>query len=107
MTHLVEAVRYKAEGRGFDTRWGHEDYGSGVDAASNSNECQGYLMGTKAAGAEGWQRCHLLVPIVYKLWEPQPPEALRSSPVTDAHLRFCCNSIYWISTEMFRIIALD
>jgi len=61
---LLQALRYKAEGRGFDTGWGQGDYGSGADAASNRNEHQGYLMGTKAAGAEGWQCCHLPVPIV-------------------------------------------
>ena len=53
MVELFQALRYKAEGCGFDTRWGHGDYGSGVDAASNRNEYQGYMLGTKAAGAEG------------------------------------------------------
>jgi hypothetical protein len=38
---------------GLIPQWGHENYGSGVDAASNRNEYQGYLLGAKAAGAEG------------------------------------------------------
>jgi len=53
VAELFQALRYKVEGCGFDTRWGHGDYGSGVEAASNRNEYQGYLLGAKAAGAEG------------------------------------------------------
>jgi hypothetical protein len=41
-------------------------YGSGVDLAPNRNEYQEYFRGVKAAGAEGWQPCHLHVPIVLK-----------------------------------------
>ena len=47
MAQLVEALRYKAEGLGFDSRWCHWNfsltlscrphYGPGVDSASNSN----------------------------------------------------------------------
>jgi hypothetical protein len=33
--------------------------------------------GVKAAGACDWQPYHLHVPIVYKLWESQPPGAIR------------------------------
>jgi len=55
VVHLVEELRYKTEGRGLDSRWGHWDfsieYGLGVDLASNRNEHHGYLMGVKAAGA--------------------------------------------------------
>jgi hypothetical protein len=53
VAELFQALRYKAEGRGFDARWGHGDYGSGVEAASNRNEYERYLLGSKAAGAEG------------------------------------------------------
>jgi len=35
---LFQALRYKAKGRGFDIRWGHGDYGFGVEAPSNRNE---------------------------------------------------------------------
>jgi hypothetical protein len=58
VAQLVEALRYKPEGRGFDTRWCHWNfsltlphYGSGVDSASNRNEYRKYLLGVKAAGA--------------------------------------------------------
>ena len=58
----VEALRYKPEGRGFDspchrnftlTQSFRPHYGSGVDSASNRNEHQGYLLGVKAAVALG------------------------------------------------------
>ena len=50
MATLVEALRYKPEGRGFDSRWCHKNLslksffrsysGPGVDSASNRNkEC--------------------------------------------------------------------
>ena len=58
MVQLVEALRCKPEGRGFDTRWGHFDFsltlsfqphcGSGVDSTSNRNKDQEYLLGVKA-----------------------------------------------------------
>jgi len=58
---LVEALRYKPEGCGFDSRWCHwifsltlsfrPHYGPGVDSASNRNECQECFLGVKAAGA--------------------------------------------------------
>ena len=58
---LVEALRCKTEGRVFDSRsfhwnfsliysfWSH--YGPGVDAASNRNEYQEFLLNVKVAGA--------------------------------------------------------
>jgi len=61
VTQLVEALRYKPEGRGFDSRWCHwsfpltysfqPHYGPGVHSASNRNEYQEYFLGVKAAGA--------------------------------------------------------
>ena len=60
MAQLVEAMCYKPEGCGFDSRWGHCDfsltqffwlhYGPGVDTPSNRNEYQGYLLECKG----GW-----------------------------------------------------
>jgi len=57
VAQLVEALRYKPEGRGFDSRWCHGNffidiilrphYSPGVDLASNINEYQE----VKAAGA--------------------------------------------------------
>ena len=88
MARLVEALRYKPEGRGFDFRWCHWNfsliqsfrphYGPGVDSASNRNEYQEYFLGVKAGGAYGWQTYHFHVPIVLKsgsvnLLEPSGP----------------------------------
>ena len=58
MAQLVEALRYKPEGRGslvrspmvsLESFWPH--YGPGVHSASNRNEYQEYFLGLKAAGA--------------------------------------------------------
>ena len=61
VAQLVEALRYKPEGRGFDSPWCHWNfsftesfrphYGLGVDSASNRNEYQEYFLGVKAAVA--------------------------------------------------------
>ena len=61
MAQLVEALRYKLEGRGFDSRRCHWNfsltqsfqphYGPGVDSASISNEYQEYILGAKATNA--------------------------------------------------------
>ena len=60
VAQLVEALRYKPEGHGFDPQWGHCDfsltesfwphYDSGVNSAHNRNEYQEYLLGVKVAG---------------------------------------------------------
>ena len=57
----VEALRYKPEGRGFDSRWCdwnfsltqsfQPHYGPGADSASNRNEYQEYFLGVKEVGA--------------------------------------------------------
>jgi hypothetical protein len=61
VAQLAEALPYKPEGRGIDSRWRHWNfsltqcfrprYGPGVDSASNRNEYQEYFLGVKAAGA--------------------------------------------------------
>jgi hypothetical protein len=55
VAQVVEALRYKPEGRGFDSRWFQwmfsltqsfrPHYGSGVDSASNRNEYQECFLG--------------------------------------------------------------
>ena len=52
---LVETLRYKSEGRGFDSRWCHWNfsfaksfrphYGPGFDSTFNRNEYQQYFLG--------------------------------------------------------------
>jgi hypothetical protein len=61
VAQLVEALRYKPEGRGFDSRWSDwnssvtqsfwSHCGPGVDSASNRNEYQESFLGVKTAGA--------------------------------------------------------
>jgi hypothetical protein len=61
VAQLLEAPRYKPEGRGFNSRWGYGDfsltlyfrphYGPGINSATNINEYQGYLLAVKVAGA--------------------------------------------------------
>jgi hypothetical protein len=56
VAQLVEALRYKPEGRGFDSQWCNWNfsltyYGPGVDSASSKNEYHEYFLGVKAAGA--------------------------------------------------------
>jgi hypothetical protein len=60
VVQLVETLRCKPEGRGFDSRWCDWNlsltffrlrYIPGVDSACNRNEYQEYFLGIKAAGA--------------------------------------------------------
>ena len=61
MAQLVEALRYKPEGRGFDSRWCHwnfsltqsfgSQFGPVVDSASNST--RNISWGVKVAGEYG------------------------------------------------------
>jgi hypothetical protein len=55
VAQLVEGLRYKPEGRGFDSQWCHWNFllaysfrpphfGPGVDSASNRNEYQEYFL---------------------------------------------------------------
>ena len=83
VAQLVEALRYKAEGRGFDNRWCHRNfsltksfqphYGPGVDSVSNRNEYQKYFLGGKGS------RCVGLITLppsradCLEILEPQPP----------------------------------
>jgi len=47
-TQLVQALRYKLDGRGFDSRWCPGN--TGVDLAFNRNEYQEYFLVVKADG---------------------------------------------------------
>jgi hypothetical protein len=61
VAQLFEALRYKPEGRVFDSRWCHWNvsltqsfrlhYDPGVHSASNGNKYQEYFLGVKTAGA--------------------------------------------------------
>jgi hypothetical protein len=63
VTQLVEALRYKPEGCGFDSQWCHWNfsltysfrpyYDTAVDSASNRNECQDYFLAGKGGRCVG------------------------------------------------------
>ena len=84
VVQLVETLRWKLEGRGFDSRWCHWNflltlslwphYGPGVDSSSNRNEYEEYFLGIKAAGSSGSQSYHFHVPIFLKSWSLNPLE---------------------------------
>jgi hypothetical protein len=63
VAQLVEALRYKPEGRGFDSRWVYLDfsftysfrphYSPGIDSACNRNEYEEYFLGGKGGRCIG------------------------------------------------------
>jgi hypothetical protein len=99
----------QTEGRGFDSRWWHWNFsltslrshsGPGVDSASNKNEYQECFLGVKAAGAYGWQPCHLHVPTVLKsgsLNLLEPPGALQA---------WDCFTFYYNGQSIVKVMAV-
>jgi hypothetical protein len=90
VAQLVEALRYKPEGRGLDFRWYHQNfsltqsfrpyYGLGVDSDSNRNKYQEHFLGGKGG------RCVVLTTLpsscvdCFEIWEHQLPGNLRVCP---------------------------
>jgi hypothetical protein len=87
VAQLIEPLRYKPEGRRFNSRWCNwnlsltsfrSHYGPGVDRASNRNEYQEYFLGGKGG------RCVRLTTLppscadCIDIWEPQTPGTLRA-----------------------------
>jgi hypothetical protein len=88
VARLVQALHYKPEGRGFNSRWchwiSHWHYPSGRTMALRSSHSltkmstRNIFWAVKTAGALDWQPYHLHVPIVLKygslnLLEPAGP----------------------------------
>jgi hypothetical protein len=73
VAQLVEALRYKSEGRGFDF------YGPGVDSA-NRNKYQEYFLGGKGGRCIGLTTLPPTCADCLEIWEPQPPGTLRACP---------------------------
>ena len=89
VAQLVEALRYKPEGRGFNSRWCQSNFsltsfrphhGSGVDSASNRNEYQEYFLGVKGGQCIGLTTLPPSRADCLEIWEPQPPGTLRACP---------------------------
>ena len=83
MVQLIEALRYKPEDHGLDSRWSHrvfsvtnsfrQRYGPGIDSASNINEYQGYLLGGKCGRCVGLTTLPPSCADCLEVWGPQPP----------------------------------
>jgi hypothetical protein len=88
VTQLVDALRYKPEGHGFNPRWCHGNfsltysfrphYGPGVDTASKSNKYQEYFLGSKGGRCLGLTNLLPSCADCLEIWEPQPPGRLRA-----------------------------
>jgi len=86
VVQLVEALRYKMEGRRFYTRWFHWDfslansfrphYSPVVESASNRNEYQEYFLVGKDDQSIGMTLQASCAPCL-EIWEPQTPVTLR------------------------------
>ena len=90
VAQLVEVLRYKPEGRGFDSPWCHWNfsltqsfrphYGPGVDSASNRNEYQEYFLEGKGGRCVGLTTLPPSCADCLEIWEPQPPGTPRACP---------------------------
>jgi hypothetical protein len=88
--HLVEALGYKLECRGFDSRWCHwnfsltysfrSHYGPGVDSASNRNEYQEYFPRSKGGRCIGLSTLPPSCADCLEIVESQTPGTLRACP---------------------------
>ena len=83
MTHFVEALRYKAEGFGFDSRlcnWNfwltqsfRPHYGCWIDSTCNRNEYQKYFRGGGTGQGLGLTTIPLSCADCLEIWVTQPP----------------------------------
>jgi hypothetical protein len=90
VAELVEALRYKPEGRGFDSRWSHwhfsltgsfrPNYGPGFGSAYNINEYQEYFLGAKGGRSIGQTTLPLSCAYCLEVWELHPSESHRACP---------------------------
>ena len=90
MAQLVEALRYKPEGCGFDSRWCRcnfsltlsirPHYGPGVVSASNRNEYQEYFLGGKGGRRVGLTTLPPSCTDCLEIWEPHTPGTLMACP---------------------------
>ena len=86
----VEALRYKPEGRGFDSRWCnwgfssaktfHSHNGPGVDTASSTSVYQKYFPRCKSGRSVGLTTLPLTCADYLAIWQSQPPGTHRACP---------------------------
>jgi hypothetical protein len=87
---LVEALHYKPEGRGFDSRWCHRNFSLAqsfrlhndpeVDSASNRNEYQEHFLGAKGSRCIGLTTLPPSCADCLENLEHQPPGTIRGCP---------------------------
>jgi len=82
VAQLVEALRYKPGGCGFDPRnisltSFQPHYDTGVDSACNRNDYQEYFLEGKGGQCLGLTSPPSCADCL-EIWEPQPPEILRA-----------------------------
>ena len=76
----------------FDSRWYLYDVSLTLRFRSHlTNEYQESFLGVKTVGAQGWQPCHIHMPIVWKSRKPQTSGAL------EAYLGLCRDSCTLLS----------
>ena len=90
VAQLVEALRYKPEGRGFDSQWCHWNSSltqsfrphcdPEVDSASNRYEYRKYILGCKGGRCVGLTTLPPSCADCLEILEPQPPGTLRACP---------------------------
>ena len=90
VAQFVEAMRYKAEGRGFDYRLCHWNFllaysfrtlcGPGVESISNSTLPPGIFLGSKGGRCVGLKTLPYSCADCPEIWEPKPPRTLRVCP---------------------------
>jgi len=121
---ISEALRYKPEGRGFDSLMSliqsfRPHYGPGLDSASNSDECQEYFLGGKGGRCVGLTTLPPSCADCREIWDPQTPGTLRACPgllavwaadkvamLTCQPITNCCSlcsDALWFETCMFSL----
>ena len=90
MVQLEEALSYKSEGNGFDSRlcpWKfsliysfRQRYGHGVSLASKLNELQEYFLQRKCRRCLELKNLPPSCADCHEIWEPQPPGNLWTCP---------------------------
>jgi len=80
VAHLFEALRYKPEGRGFDSRRCHSGrtMALGSNQPLNSNEYQEYFLGSKGGRYVGLKTLSSSRADCLEIWEPSRPGTVRT-----------------------------